>query len=412
MTNGTRPGQDYASVKMNTTTGMTAHDCLTICCNDGKCETWVFVPDGLYPKRPAGTFCWLKAAPIALKGNTCDNGKPGCVSGVVNRTINSIATVTPDYSTDFQDKAAVLSKWTEEDDCSHCGKRGNTECTQFTPNATTFGTAGMIHTTAQLDPSTSSCKAGATSGHITFNPDILYCNLSVVASWFDTTQNVSTATGFIGLDSAGNEASITMGFHGDGWPTADEGQFKYQHGIYADVKKTHNRDYTETTPVSLRKFNTFGLIWTPEKVEWLFNGKVVRSFTDKDNIPSIKMKLRLHTRSGYNNLMDPGSSFQASFRSFEIHPIAGPAPGPAPGPSPPSPAPPAPTPGGSAAAECKTAGGILSTDDHIACCAAECGKCGGNNCGALPGGHDNCCRAKIEKNGKDCSTSKAPCSAK
>jgi diketogulonate reductase-like aldo/keto reductase len=46
----------------------------------------VYVPDGLYPNRPSGTFCWLKAAAIALKGNTCDNGKPGCVSGVVNRS--------------------------------------------------------------------------------------------------------------------------------------------------------------------------------------------------------------------------------------------------------------------------------------------------------------------------------------
>ena len=49
--------------------------------------TWVYVPDGLYPSRPAGTFCWLKARPLELKGSTCDNGKAGCVSGVVNRTM-------------------------------------------------------------------------------------------------------------------------------------------------------------------------------------------------------------------------------------------------------------------------------------------------------------------------------------
>jgi len=44
---------------------------------------WVYVPSGLYPNRPPGTFCWLKAAAIPLRGSTCDNGKAGCVSGVV-----------------------------------------------------------------------------------------------------------------------------------------------------------------------------------------------------------------------------------------------------------------------------------------------------------------------------------------
>ena len=85
-TAGTRPGQDYASVKMDAATGLAPRDCEAICCADAACKTWVFVPDGLYPSRPAGTFCWLKAAAIPLSAPTCDNGKPGCVSGVVNRT--------------------------------------------------------------------------------------------------------------------------------------------------------------------------------------------------------------------------------------------------------------------------------------------------------------------------------------
>ena len=90
-TAGTRPGQDYASIQMNAETGLAPRDCEAICCADGKCKTWVFVPDGLYPSRPAGTFCWLKAAAIPLDAPTCDNGKPGCVSGVVNRTTRSTA---------------------------------------------------------------------------------------------------------------------------------------------------------------------------------------------------------------------------------------------------------------------------------------------------------------------------------
>ena len=65
------------------TGGDTPLDCQAVCCNDPKCATWVYVPAGLYPSRPPGTFCWLKAAAIPLRGSTCDNGKAGCVSGVV-----------------------------------------------------------------------------------------------------------------------------------------------------------------------------------------------------------------------------------------------------------------------------------------------------------------------------------------
>ena len=85
MTPGTRPGQDYASINM-TSAEPSPGACRTICCSDPRCQTWVYVPAGLYPNRPPGTFCWLKAVPLDLKGSTCDNGKPGCISGVVNRT--------------------------------------------------------------------------------------------------------------------------------------------------------------------------------------------------------------------------------------------------------------------------------------------------------------------------------------
>jgi len=85
ITNGTRPGQDYASIKMNSTSA-SAIQCQAICCEDPKCHTWVYVPDGLYPNRPPGTFCWLKAANIPLQGERCDNGKLGCVSGTMERS--------------------------------------------------------------------------------------------------------------------------------------------------------------------------------------------------------------------------------------------------------------------------------------------------------------------------------------
>ena len=56
------------------------------------------------------------------------------------------------------------------------------------------------------------------SGHLTWDPALLYGNFTVVARWFPGAPSVAeTSTGFIGLDSTGNEASITMGFHGAGW---------------------------------------------------------------------------------------------------------------------------------------------------------------------------------------------------
>jgi len=58
---------------------------------------------------------------------------------------------------------------------------------------------------------------------------------------------------------------------------------------------------------------------------------------------------------------------------------------------------------------CTAAGGILAADD-IACCARSCGQCGGKGCPKLPGGKDNCCSGQVKSNGKNCATSKAPCS--
>ena len=70
LTNGTRPGADYASIKMNATSP-SALGCQQICCADRKCVTWVFVSANAtrsYPSRPQGAHCWLKAVRIKLKG--------------------------------------------------------------------------------------------------------------------------------------------------------------------------------------------------------------------------------------------------------------------------------------------------------------------------------------------------------
>ena len=113
-----------------------------------------------------------------------------------------------------------------------------------------------------------------------------------------------------------------MGFHGDGWPTAHEGSHKYQTGIYAHVKDGHNRKYISTDTSIADSFHTYGLYWGPDKVVWTFDGKVVRTVDDKSIVPQIKMKPRLHSRSGYCNKMPKDASFTASFLSFTYEPVA------------------------------------------------------------------------------------------
>lgn len=86
VTNGTRPGHNFAVVHLNESTGLAPTDCQRLCCAEPRCKTWVHVPDGLFPSRPPGNTCWLKNASIALNGTACENGKPGCTSGTVNRS--------------------------------------------------------------------------------------------------------------------------------------------------------------------------------------------------------------------------------------------------------------------------------------------------------------------------------------
>ena len=93
----------------------------------------------------------------------------------------------------------------------------------MTRAATTFSAAtGMTHTTLALPPSMhtacSTKKQVCSSGHLTWNPQLVYGNFSVRAQWFNSADgignSVDTSTGFIGLDANDNVASITMGFHG------------------------------------------------------------------------------------------------------------------------------------------------------------------------------------------------------
>merc|ERR1711966_169547 len=179
-----------------------------------------------------------------------------------------------------------------------------------------------------MDPSSSACTAYSSSGHAQFEPFVLYGNFTVVAQWFpDDNQtshgDTSTATGFIGLDSPHNTASITMGFHGEGWQKGPEGKRNYQMGIYADVNLHHNQERVDVAADLSSQMNTFGLLWTPDEVVWSFNGEVVRKHKVKSEIPQIPMQLRLHSRSGFGDEMTNGASFTASFERFEYEPWSG-----------------------------------------------------------------------------------------
>eukprot|EP00976_Prorocentrum_cordatum_P096341 1190532-Prorocentrum_minimum.AAC.2 len=59
--------------------------------------------------------------------------------------------------------------------------------------------------------------------------------------------------------------------------------------------------------------------------------------------------------------------------------------------------------------ECKRVGGIPDFKNSHVCCAATCGRCGGENCQARPGGADACCGGRINSNRRMCSHGRAPC---
>jgi beta-glucanase (GH16 family) len=227
------------------------------------------------------------------------------------------------YATNFS--ALDTSAWTQQVGCEHCGGAARDECTQMTASSTAFGAlgggVGMVITTRRTAPAASACGANVSSGHLEFNAPFLFGTFTVVARWFPgTAAAVSSATGFIGLDGAGNVASITQGFHGAGCPKG-EGEFTYQHGVYADVNRSHHQTDVNVTRSLAADFNTFGLLWTPTRVVWSFNGVVVDTFDKAVDIPQVPLVLRLDSRSGWQSLFPAGGSFAAEFLSFAYEPL-------------------------------------------------------------------------------------------
>jgi hypothetical protein len=226
------------------------------------------------------------------------------------------------YATNFS--AFDASLWALALGCEHCGA-GSGECTQMWPNSTTFGAingVGMVHTTRRIPPAFSPCGSPVTSGHAAFNAPFLFGNFTVTARWFPGAQaNVQSATGFIGLDGPNNVASITQGFHGKGCPKGTEGEFAYQHGVYADVAKSHHQQDINVSRSLAEDFNTFGLLWEPSRVVWSFNGAPMATFEKASDIPQVPLFLRLDSRAGWQSLMPADASFTAAFTLFEYTPL-------------------------------------------------------------------------------------------
>ena len=226
------------------------------------------------------------------------------------------------YSTNFSSFDSTY--WTLETDCGHCGNRNGDECTQFEVSAITYNSSyGAVITTAVL-PKPSSCGGICSSGHMTFNENILYGTIIVKAKWFPgTASQVNTSTGFIGLDSPGNVASIVFGFHGKGWIGHNDEDFshEFQTDLYKNESNGHNGIYVKTPNTDLADdINTYELIWTADQVVWKVNGDVKRTVTDKSIIPNITMQARLHSRSGYCNEMPRTDTFYCQFTYFQYIP--------------------------------------------------------------------------------------------
>ena len=88
-----------------------------------------------------------------------------CSESIVAPVEDVTATSAADpaaYLTRFTDRVIVLAEWTPQAGCAHCGKGpafvgfggDNDECTNMTLSATSFGAAGMTHTTRALPAST------------------------------------------------------------------------------------------------------------------------------------------------------------------------------------------------------------------------------------------------------------------
>lgn len=236
------------------------------------------------------------------------------------------ATGTSAYYTNFSSSAEVLAHWTLSSGCEHCSKTSRDECNQMWPNASSFGAlpggVGAVHTTQHIDPSWSSCGSSVSSGHLVWNPSVLYGNFTTVAKWFSGAQaDVMSATGFIGLDSPANEGSITLGFHGEGSPQMGTGRHGFQLGAYRNVSRSHHQQIIHTTEDLSASFNTFNVEWQPDSVTWRFNGRVVYVLDKLIDVPNQAMRLRLHSRSGWVNLMPNNASFQSMFLSFEYAPL-------------------------------------------------------------------------------------------
>ena len=143
------------------------------------------------------------------------------IIGVISYPVQS-----QEYSTNFS--SFDSSHWTL-DACAHCTNHNGEASTQMLPSAITFNSTDGAVITTKILSKTSSCGSICISGHMTFNTNILYGTFIVNAKWYPGhTKDVNTSTGYIGLDSDSNTASIVFGFHGKGWIGDNDQDFAHK----------------------------------------------------------------------------------------------------------------------------------------------------------------------------------------
>jgi hypothetical protein len=242
------------------------------------------------------------------------------------------------YATNFS--VIDPEMWTTDLNCFSCSapKDPQTvyECTNNTASALLPGSiaqnAGLTIVTTRKSHA-GACQsskfpedAGGTSGHLTLKQPLSFGTLRVKSRYFPgTAEQVSTAKGFIGLESP-TSGAITITMHGDGGSASGQPSHTnwtrymqsscYQHG------NNHNKAFSSlgASVNAAQNFNVYEIEWTSSAVTISVNGKVVRKVTGAANVPQNPLYVRLHARSTEYNSMQEGSTFKSYIEEFSFTP--------------------------------------------------------------------------------------------
>eukprot|EP01084_Bolivina_argentea_P168892 292800_1 len=219
--------------------------------------------------------------------------------------------ISAEYSTNFT--SLDSNYWSFETDCNHCSHDNGIECTQYAIDSVQFGSvsnkSGVTITTIPL-PKATSCGGICQSGHLGFKPGIKFGKYQIKSRWFPSDSNKDkTGEGYIGMDGDDNNDSIYFGF--DGGTNHSFKTTSYTNGPGHGEQNINEPNLNIDTD-----FQIYELEWLPDSVKWSLNGNVVRTVTDKSQIPQIELKLAIHSRSSNCPKMKSGTSLYSQHLYF------------------------------------------------------------------------------------------------